>query len=130
MYIDITVAQKAAGDCSSDDGSHCILLHSSFLVAPLISYKENKNHFLVNISHCFLHPGPKDREESRAGREAEAERACKRKYPWKKIVPWFSLNWLTLAQEKRGCGPVTLRCGIQFFGEDCVALYKQSITCW
>lgn len=46
-------------------------LAMSFLVARPISLKENKNHFIVNISHCFLHPGPKDREESRTGREAE-----------------------------------------------------------
>lgn len=51
-----------------------------FLVAPLISCKGSKNHYLVNISHCAGHPNPREREqESRdvmlgAG-EAEEERA-------------------------------------------------------
>lgn len=32
-----------------------------FLVVPLISCKGNKNHYLVNISHCVGHPDPRER---------------------------------------------------------------------
>lgn len=52
-----------------------------FSAAPLVSCKGNKNHYLVNISHCVGHPDPKEREqESRdvVRGEAEEERVCER----------------------------------------------------
>lgn len=42
-----------------------------FLVAPLISCKGNKNHYLVNISQCVGHPDP--REKARENRDVMLE---------------------------------------------------------
>lgn len=50
------------------------------LVASLISCKGNKNHYLVNISHCVGYPNLREREQDSSdmilggGREAEEER--------------------------------------------------------